>query len=162
MERAWLASSPESPLSGAEIRALIDLSIPEAAWQETICAYADTQGWRWWHDKDSRGNEASFPDLPLWRDRLIFFENKTMKGKLSVDGIVRDRRTGRYYPKRGQAETIIELLDAGQEVYIPRPCDWGRVIAVLQRGGVPDEEWLRQTRTEAEAAIAKKSRRASA
>ena len=117
-----------------EARALIDLSMSEAMWQAQIVEFATRHGWHSWHDNDARMNDASFPDLVLWRERLIFVECKKMGGKLSVDRMLHNQRTGLYF-RKGQVTTLAELRAAGQEVYVWYPNQWGEVVEVLTRQG---------------------------
>lgn len=58
---------------------------------------------------------AGFPDLVLVRDRVIWAELKSEKGKLSPE----------------QEQWIARLKAAGQEVYVWRPKDWNEIVTTL-------------------------------
>lgn len=75
-------------------------------------------GWRAYHTHDSRHSAAGFPDLVLVRERIVYAELKTTKGKLSPS----------------QAAWMEALRAAGGEVYLWRPCCWnsGEIEAVLR------------------------------
>ena len=58
---------------------------------------------------------AGFPDLVLVRERIIFAELKSDKGKLSD----------------AQREWFSALGKAGQEAYCWRPYDWNGIVEIL-------------------------------
>lgn len=100
----------------------------ERTFQSEIMYLARLTGWLVWHFNDSRRqvaagrfvgdkDAAGFPDLVLARERVVFIEVKTLKGKLS------DK----------QRRCIQALEDAGQEVYVFRPDDWDTIKRVLAR-----------------------------
>ena len=72
------------------------------------------KGWRTPVEADGGG----YPDLTLVRERVIWAEIKSEKGKLS----------------QGQQEWLDTLKAAGQEVYIWRPGDRDRIQEILARG----------------------------
>jgi hypothetical protein len=83
--------------------------------QQTITDFAELNGWRWYHTHDSRRSAAGFPDLVLWRERVVFAEIK---------------RPGQHL-RPEQATCIDGLAAAGAEVYVwwePEPA-----FAVLRR-----------------------------
>lgn len=96
-------------------RAILDTDVTEQQWQRTVMEAAAALGWLCHHTYDSRRSEPGLPDLFLVRERVIWAELKTQRGRLS----------------REQADWIAALRAAGQEVYVWRPSDWGEVEAVL-------------------------------
>jgi hypothetical protein len=89
----------------------------EKEWQRAICNRADWLGWHWYHTHDSRRSPAGFPDLVLVRrDRLIFAELKTDKGRV-----------------RPPQHHWLQLLEQTMsEVYVWRPRDYDHVLEVLK------------------------------
>jgi hypothetical protein len=67
-------------------RALLLGSVAEDHFQRDVVTYAESHGWLWNHNPDSRKSKAGLPDLILVRClgngdwRLIFAELKTEKG----------------------------------------------------------------------------------
>lgn len=98
--------------------------------QRTIIATARYLGWRCAHFgramtrsgewvTPTQADGAGFPDLVLVRERVVYVELKSAKGRLS--------------PR--QREWMQALVAAGQEVYVWRASDWneGTIERVLQR-----------------------------
>jgi VRR-NUC domain len=104
-----------------DARQTLDLAMTEKTWQQTIIDLAHTLGWLTYHTHDSRRSQPGFPDLVLVRDRIIFVELKSERGKLTAD-----------QEKWGWA-----LYDAGAEIYDWRPSDWPQVKRILTRRGQP-------------------------
>jgi len=102
-------------------RRTLDLAMSEAQWQATVLDLAKRLGWDWYHTHDSRRSLPGFPDLVLLRERVIFAELKTMRGRLS------NFQLGWH---RG-------LRNAGAEVYVWRPSDWDEVEQTLRSRGEP-------------------------
>jgi hypothetical protein len=100
-------------------RQVLDEAMSEEQLQSAVVDLARVQGWRRFHDYDSRRNTAGFPDLVLVRPpRLIFAELKTQRGVVEPE----------------QAEWITDLLACpGPEVYVWRPADWSTIEATLAR-----------------------------
>ncbi len=76
-------------------------------------------GWRFYHDRDSRRNNAGLPDvIAVRRGRLLFAELKTTRGRVRTE-------------QRGWLEALA-MTDA--EVHIWRPRDWhaGTIEEVLR------------------------------
>ena len=97
-------------------RALIDRTYTEAEWQSQVEELLDSLGWHHFHSGDSRRDSRSgYPDLTCWRERVIFVELKL------------ERR----YCTKAQATTLLQLDEAGAEVYVWRPSDWETAKAVL-------------------------------
>ena len=108
--------------AGAQRARVIVLSAPpsldvsEAAFQQLVTDLATVCGWYWWHDEDSRRNQAGLPDLLLLRGtRLIWRELKTQQGRLRPAQVAFGER----------------LTAAGQDWRVWRPGDWADVVATL-------------------------------
>lgn len=86
--------------------------------QQAIVDCARLLGWRSYHTFDSRRSEPGFPDLVLVRDRVVFAELKSERGRLT----------------REQRAWAAALAAAGAEWHCWRPEDWtsGNVEAVLR------------------------------
>ena len=52
------------PQTAARQRPIAEL---EAEFQAAVIQYAEINGWRWWHDTDSRRSKPGLLDLLLWR-----------------------------------------------------------------------------------------------
>ncbi len=91
--------------------------IGEEAFQALVVDLAERFRWVAWHDNDSRRNDAGLPDLLLIRERVIWRELKTQKGRLSAE----------------QAAWGELLLRCGQDWAIWRPSDWAEVVATLTK-----------------------------
>ena len=97
----------------------------EKDWQRDVIRLAQTLGWRVAHFRPAHTSKgwrtavaadgAGFPDLCLVRDRVIFAELKTEKGRVTEE----------------QQEWIAALEVAGVESYVWRPTDLDDVMAVL-------------------------------
>ena len=119
------------------------MASPEADFQKSVIKLAKLQNWVVAHfipaqvragvwvtpfQADGRG----FPDLVLVRERVVFAELKTKRGRLSDH----------------QRQWRELLLAAGAEVYVWRPDDWDQILEVLggknhpgdvaRSGAVPD------------------------
>lgn len=91
-------------------------AITEAAFQQQIEELAELNGWRWWHVTDSRRQAMEdWPDLVLVRDRVLYRELKTMKGKVTP----------------GQQATLDLLANAGADACVWRPSDWDLIEQTL-------------------------------
>ena len=55
----------------------------EKAFQAHLIAYAKNKGWKVYHTYDSRKCEPGFPDLVLVRERILYRELKSEKGRLT-------------------------------------------------------------------------------
>jgi hypothetical protein len=107
-------------MSGA--RAAVDKATNEAQWQRIVEECAAAHGWLYFHDADSRRNNAGYPDLTCvhpQRGVTLFCELKTERGRLRPEQIIwRDA-----------------LILSGARWYLWRPSDWQEVEAVLKGGG---------------------------
>lgn len=101
----------------------------EAQFQAAVVDYARRNGWKTCHFHDSRRqvrpgvhvgdrDAAGFPDLVCVRERVVYAELKGPKTRVSD----------------AQLEWMQALSDAGEEVYLWRPKDWGDIEKVLGRG----------------------------
>jgi len=107
-------------------------TVSEADWERSLVALAAINGWKvagfrtaqvgksW--QTPVRHDAKGWPDLVLVRDRVIFVELKTDKGRLRPD----------------QEKWIADLRKANQVVYVWRPSDWDEAVEVLRFGG---REW---------------------
>lgn len=115
---------------GSPARRALDAAISEADWSKTVIDLARTLGWLCLHIHDSRKevvgrdgtrqlvgdrDAAGLLDWLLIRDRVIFLELKTSKGRL----------------RPAQTEVFEALLDAGAEAYIWRPEHFDEAVRVL-------------------------------
>ena len=91
----------------------------EKQWMAMVTETAQLTGWAVYHTYDSRRSAPGFPDLVLARERVIFAELKTDRGRLS----------------QPQTEWLERLSGAGSETYVWRPADWDAVLAVLSGSG---------------------------
>ena len=57
----------------------------EKDFQGRIVKFAKMMGWHVYHTHDSRRSEPGFPDLVLAKDRVMYRELKSEKGKLTID-----------------------------------------------------------------------------
>lgn len=89
----------------------------EKEWQALVLELASLNGWRAYHTFDSRRSAPGFPDLVLWRERIIYVELKKAGGALS----------------KVQRQVIADLEHAGAEVYVWRPDDFQFAGEVLAR-----------------------------
>ncbi|MCJ7829360.1 MAG: VRR-NUC domain-containing protein [Dehalococcoidia bacterium] len=71
------------------------------------------RGWR----TPVQGDGAGFPDLVLVRERVVYAELKSEKGKVSD----------------AQWAWKDALQMAGKEIYVWRPSDWDSIVEILKR-----------------------------
>jgi hypothetical protein len=91
--------------------------VTEKQFMAAVIEMAQMLGWLVYHTHESRRSEAGFPDLVcVRRDRVVFIELKTEKGRLSED----------------QERWLAALGLAGAEVRCWRPSDWPEIEAALQ------------------------------
>lgn len=115
--------TPESAVTAAEGRRLLDRSTAEERFAQQIIDLAKTFGYSAYHTRDSQRSEYGYPDLTLvnlhpGRRRLIYAEIKTEGGVL------------RY----SQEWWLTSLSLAGLgvvESYCWRPSQWEQIVEVL-------------------------------
>lgn len=115
-------------LTQAELAAHIDASMSEAELFEQVRQLLDLGSWVWYHTYSSQRSNAGFPDIvAVRRERLIFIELKTAKGKLSQaqerwrDALFQTQAWKMWPPDRAVCP----------EVYLWRPSDWEQIVEVL-------------------------------
>jgi hypothetical protein len=89
----------------------------EAELQALLIDAARLHGWYVFHDRDSRGNAAGFPDLVLIRPpRVLFVELKSPRGRV-----------------RHEQAAVLELLADCDTISsgLVRPADVDRLIVVV-------------------------------
>lgn len=58
-------------------------NVSEKQFQSHLVMYAKNRGWMVYHTYDSRRCEPGFPDLVLVRDRVLYRELKSEKGRVT-------------------------------------------------------------------------------
>ena len=102
----------------------------EAQFEQAVVELAHTLGWRVAAFRPARRADDRWetpckydakgcPDLTLVRDRVVFAELKSHRGRVGSD----------------QAEWLAVLEGAGGEVYVWRPDDWDLIERVLMSRG---------------------------
>jgi hypothetical protein len=100
------------------IRAALDATIPERAFQQSVIDLATWLGWRCYHTHDSRRSEPGFPDLVCARPpRLVVLELKIERGEPTVDQ--------RWWLDAFAAATTLDT-------HLVRPSDWAMLEDVLR------------------------------
>lgn len=87
----------------------------EKGFQRVVIEYARLRGWNIYHTHDSRRSPAGFPDLVLVRERVVFAELKSERGRLTVE----------------QRAWLAALRTAGVEVFCWRPSQWDEIERTL-------------------------------
>jgi len=98
----------------------------EKDFQSWVIEQAESNGWDWYHTFNSKRSKSGYPDLMMWRERVLFAEVK------SEDGVV----------SATQANVIDDLRAAGAEVYVWRPSDMLEVVRVLAGRPRTAREWM--------------------
>ena len=97
--------------------------LAEAQWQRQVTDLAELLGWTWAHFRPARTEQgwrtpvsgpggAGFPDLVLWRERVIFVELKSDRGRMSAE----------------QDAVWLGLTNAGAEAYVWAPRDFDDAV----------------------------------
>lgn len=89
--------------------------ISEKQFQAQVVKLAKLRQWTVWHCVMPKRSAAGLPDLILLRERTLWFELKSQRGRLRPEQIV----------------FIERLREAGQEVYVLKPSDWDEVERLL-------------------------------
>ena len=87
----------------------------EAHFQSEIIKLARELGWEVYHTYNSRKSRPGFSDLVMVRERVLFRELKTQKGRVSPP----------------QARWLRHLREAGADAQVWRPRDWDRIAEEL-------------------------------
>lgn len=106
----------------------------EAEWARQFTDLATLYGWTYAHFRPARTNKgwrtpvegpggAGWPDYVLWRERVIFVELKSERGRLSHEQL----------DVMGLGDARGGLLGAGAEVYVWWPSDFRSAHEVLRR-----------------------------
>ena len=98
-----------------EYRRAIDRQQSEADFQRQVITLAESLRWSCYHTHDSQRSNPGYPDLTLWRERIVYAELKRENGKLS----------------HAQMKVLDELKTARGEVYVWRPSDWANIEEIL-------------------------------
>lgn len=108
--------SETRPKYDPDPRAVLDAACSEADLQARVIMLARLRGWWVWHCTDPVMSAAGLPDLLLVRERVVWLELKTERGRL----------------RAAQSEVIDRLRAAGAEVHVCRPHDWPTIERVLE------------------------------
>lgn len=101
----------------------------EKAFQDAVIELASYLNWWCWHPYYASRSPKGYPDLTLFRERVIFAELKARNAK---------GRMGKLTPE--QVEMAHRCFKAGAEYYAWTPDDWDEIKAVLSRGGTVTAE----------------------
>ena len=130
----WLKRAQDKGLVskslGTRLPIAIQAPMGEREFQDCVIAYAQSHGWKVAHFRPSRvkrkgketwetpfiANARGYPDLTLVRERVVWIELKSEKGKLTDD----------------QTRWLVWLSDAGQECHWFRPSDWAKIQEILK------------------------------
>lgn len=108
----------------------------ERAFQNQVEELAMYLGWWTFHLNQPMRSPAGFPDLVMFRERVVFAELKTRSPKTG--------KAGKLMP--AQVEMAQRCFKAGAEYYsFLYPDDWEELCAVLSRGGsvtVDAAQWM--------------------
>lgn len=118
----------QQTLTPSQVRAHVERTITEEAFQCQVLGMARANGWLSAHFRPAKtakgrwltpvaGDGAGFPDIILVRERVVYAELKTQRGKLSPE----------------QVRWLDTLKAAGEEVYVWRPSDWAEIGKALSR-----------------------------
>lgn len=120
LRRCPCSGDPGEPEHGISPEHMAWLGMPterEAGFQDAIVTAARYLNWTVYHTHDSRRSEPGFPDLVLVRDRVLFREVKTEKGRLTEE----------------QLHWQTALAGAGADVSVWRPAQWDDIERELTR-----------------------------
>jgi len=99
-------------------------NLTERDWQRTVLDLAAMYHWGCYHTHDSRRSQPGFPDLVLWRERVVFAELKVPGGRLTPL----------------QRQVLEGLRAAGGEVYVWWPQHLDEAREVLAPASAP-KQW---------------------
>ncbi len=106
---------------GADKKAIVQ---NEKAFQEQVIELAQYLGWWPWHPQVAKFSPKGYPDLTLFRERVLFVELKARDAK---------GRMGKLMPE--QVEMAHRCFRAKVEYYHWTTDDWEVIKEVLSRGG---------------------------
>lgn len=92
------------------------IPITEKQFMDNVIELGTVLRWRHYHTHDPRRSPAGFPDIVFVRDRVIFAELKTSRGRVRLE----------------QLQWLASLRAAGAECYLWRPGDWDEIEGVLR------------------------------
>ncbi len=81
-----------------------------------VVDFAEANGWTTFHAYDCRRSAAGWPDRVFVRERVVYAELKSEKGRLTPE----------------QVAWVARLLRAGAEVHVWKPADWAEIVRMLQ------------------------------
>lgn len=93
------------------------LELSEKDFRHQVIDLCKLLGWKHYFTWTSIHSPKGFPDLVLARERIIFAELKTEKGKVTPN----------------QQEWLDALKQANQEVYLWRPSDFDKIVEILKQ-----------------------------
>lgn len=91
-------------------------TVTERAFQAAVVALLRACGWLCFYDTEPRRSVKGWPDLVAVRERIIFVELKTTRGRLRPE----------------QRDWLDRLRAAGAETYVWRPTEWEEIVATVQ------------------------------
>jgi hypothetical protein len=97
--------------------------LPEAdgmthkVFQKAITDLAERNAWDWHHQTVSKKSKEGWPDLMLFRERIVAIEVKVEPDK----------------PTAAQLRWLDIINAAGGEAFVAYPADWAKVVEVLTR-----------------------------
>lgn len=95
--------------AGGNSLGILGATMYESDLQRYVTEAADTFGWQWWRDNDSRKNKRGLPDLILFgHGRVLWVELKRQSGRLT----------------KAQEGFRDALLENGAEWFCWKPSDW--------------------------------------
>ena len=104
---------------------VMDGSVTEAAFQDTVIKFAEFFRWYVYHTHDSRRSQPGFPDLVLVRNgQIIFAELKSARGRVSADQQGWINELERCAWEVGNANLL--------RVAVWRPANWPEIERVLR------------------------------
>jgi len=96
----------------------------ERQFQDQVIELATYLGWWVWHPYYAARSPEGYPDLTMFRERVVFAELKARNAK---------GRMGKLSPF--QVEMAQRCFKANAEYYAWNPDDWDALVEVLTRGG---------------------------
>mgnify|MGYP001582438477 CR=1 FL=1 len=110
-----MAEIATGPPAAPQLPRAVLLAMSEADIQRQAVEYAVLRRWGYYHTHDSRRSVAGFPDVVFVRERVVFAEFKSERGRLPGE----------------QREWGALLERAGAEYHVWRPRDRNKILQVL-------------------------------